>query len=562
MATTRKPATAATPPRRSTERHSRKPGNVLAEAIELARYEPVTFARDILQLKRLKGEPKPGDEDYNADADWELDDWLIELLEAMADVARHKTGRPTKVNHEAKCLITLRGCRGPGKTLGLAVCAHVFGFGYDPSVIAVLAPKLEHIKTRFMGEFSKIAYRAIAGYLTVMKIGVTNVEWLSGEPVNHLLVAETAKQPENIQGLRRRFTLYLVDESSGVDDRLWEVADGNLSATEIGIRIQVGNPTRNTGTFARSHLSAAVAADYYRMHVKPGDSRRVKLKWIERMIRAYGERSPAVQVHCYGEFASADLNQLIAIEWCARSRMIEWDEIKGDGSLPRNRIAIDCAAGGDAETVCGAMAHHESMRVLKKITRHSFPLETATIDTADAGEKLFAELGFRKGEDDFVVDTNGVGAGVGGELYARGHQVVFYMGGSSSDDIHQWRNRRTQSYINLRNELRDGTLVMLSTAVDDNREWDEVDAQLCCIRTQPGTERVEDIEPKINLQRRGVKSPDIADMLCMQFATQVPKAMTDKIARAHVETVGERLSELLITNSKINDGLEVPDRAW
>ena len=121
----------------------------------MARREPVRFATEVLRLTILPGEPKPGTPRYRVSGDWSMCDWQIELLEAVADVERERLGIPTRFNHEGKTQITARACQGPGKTFGIAVLAHIWGFAYDPIVIPVIAPKKEHVKTRFFAEFSE-----------------------------------------------------------------------------------------------------------------------------------------------------------------------------------------------------------------------------------------------------------------------------------------------------------------------------------------------------------------------------------------------------------------------
>ena len=97
--------------------------------------------------------------------------------------------------------------------------------------------------------------------------------------------------------------------------------------------------------------------------------------------------------------------------------------------------------------------------------------------------------------------------------------VVAYRGGEASDDTKQWRNRRTQSYMCLRDALRDRRITF---GQQYNDGWDEFAAQACSIRTVPGSERVEDLETKESMKRRGIKSPDEVDSLAMLFATQTP----------------------------------------
>jgi len=121
------------------------------------------------------------------------------------------------------------------------------------------------------------------------------------------------------------------------------------------------------------------------------------------------------------------------------------------------------------------------------------------------------------------VDSIGVGAGTAGYLLKKGYPVVQYRGGEASDDPKRWRNRRVQSYLVLRDGLRDGTVVIEDKFLDGEADWDELEAQLCSIKRKPGAERLEDLETKQDMLRRGIKSPDRPDSMAMVNATRAPK---------------------------------------
>ena len=259
---------------------------------ERARVEPNWFAREILELKARRGEPEVGASGFDWRTSWIKDGWQVELSEAVADVFRKRSGLPTVVNHEGKNLISVVAPQGPGKTFGIAELAHWFGFCWYPSIVAVTAPKLEHVKTRFFGEFSKIRNRAIPEYRTLQDVQATRVYWRTHDPDNHLLVAETGTQPENMQGLRRRYTLVLVDEASGMDENIFPVLLGNLASSEVGILVMISNATRMTGVFAQSQLSTRLAGDYYRLPITLEKANRVSRDWVAQMIRMWREQSP------------------------------------------------------------------------------------------------------------------------------------------------------------------------------------------------------------------------------------------------------------------------------
>lgn len=521
-----------------TATRSRPPTNKAAALwlplIERARFDPIWFARDVLQLKRLDGEPSIDESPMES---WELDGWQIELLEAAGDVVRKHYGKPTVVNHEGLNLISCVAMQGPGKTFGLALLAHWFGFSFR-SVIPCTAPKLEHLKTRLWKEFRKIAYRAAPGYAQLMHVDSTRITW-ANDP-DWIATAETASQPEAMQGLRGAYTLVLGDEASGIPEPMFPVIMGNLAATRIGIMATAGNPTRNIGTFADMHRRVERGRDVYRIKVGPSNTKRFKQSWIDQMIRQYGINSPAVQIRCFGEFAESDRDQLIPLAWVAAA----FDRVSmNDGSYPKLRITIDVADGGEDETIATVAKHyHTGMDVLRQ-RAYNFPPSRSPIMAAQAGIELFEAHGGDKLRDDFVIDSIGVGAGTAGYLIDQGYRVVTYKGGESSDDTSKWRNRRVQSYLVARNTLRDGKMAFADDFLETAEELAEFEAQISSVRRKAGAERVEDLETKEDMRRRGLKSPDRADSLIMQFATQSPSLAS--VSRLNFEVIESNLLEAM-----------------
>jgi hypothetical protein len=194
----------------------------------------------------------------------------------------------------------------------------------------------------------------------------------------------------------------------------------------------------------------------------------------------------------------------------------------GDGSLPKLRVSVDVADGGEDETVVTVARHYQSAVAILRQTSFSFKPSVAVIESADAAERMFTEWGGRKDQDDFVVDSLGVGAGCTGTLMKRGYRVVQYKGGAAAANPLKWRNRRVQTYIALRDAFRDSAIIVHPESWHDELAWDEFEAQLTSVRTKPGTEKLEDLVTKEEMKRDGLKSPDRADSLAMQFATIAP----------------------------------------
>lgn len=473
------------------------------ETLERIRTDPVWFAEEVLHLT--------GDKFY-------LDEWQKELLEALADVYRHQHELPTKINKDGKSMITVRAMHGPGKTFTVASAMHWFNCAFKGRIICT-APKEKQLATRLWPAFRKIAVRAGKEYSRPIKIDATKITWHGDE--DWCALAETASQPENLAGYHDDYMLIIVDEASGVKEEMYPVIEGMVSTGIVVIILLIGNPTKNQGTFHASHNIPKVAKNYYQVHVDLSKTTRVSKTWVQRMEDKYGRDSPVVKVRCYGEFADSDVAQLIPYAWLTDAYGAD---VAGLGeTVPRLRITVDVADGGANFTVITASHDRGGKYHVLKQRQFSFPTSEAPILAGQAAEAMYIEFdGSPANGDDIVCDSLGVGAGTAGYLMMRGIPVVNYKGGAASDDQKQWRNRRSQSYIVMRDVHRDKRISYAEDFLEESEEWDEFTAQMCSVRTKPGVDRVEDLETKEAMMARGITSPDRADSMAMLFATQMP----------------------------------------
>jgi hypothetical protein len=500
--------------------------NFILQAREKARTDPVWFAQHVLQLRQKQGEPSLAND---PNLSWELDQWTIELLEAVADVVRKQEGIPTKFNHEGLNQISVRSMHGPGKTFGLALLMHWFGFsfyGKNPCT----APKLNQLKSRLWPEFRKIRRRAIVGYDQLQEVLTESIYWIGadGKPdPDHWSFMETAASPESLAGLHDRFMLVLVDEASGVSESLWPVIEGAISTGKVVILVIISNPTKIAGTFAASHLRPNVAKNWYRMHISLDKTARVSKAWVRKMEEKYGRTSPIVKIRCYGEFAEEDANQLMSLQWIENARSSVFET---DGSIPRHRLSVDVADGGANYSVITLASHYQSFMHWKKQWQHNYPTGKAVTMLANEVARQWKENGMNAmNGDDIVVDSLGVGAGVASILIEQGLPVVLYKGGAKSDNTDLYRCRRVQSFLVLRNYFRDDKCIIEDDFVDED-DWDDVLGQLCSIQIRHGTERLEDLITKEQMVNAGIISPDRADSMAMQCATQAPEMSAGDMA--------------------------------
>lgn len=468
-----------------------------------ARFDPVWFVKEFLNV--------------------DPEQWQIELLEAIADCVRSKYGHPTVINHDAKNKITVRAGQGPGKTFGASLVAHWFGFCFRCK-IPCTAPKERQLLTRLWPEFRKIARMAKPEYKAILDIQASKVVWFND--IDWMMIAETANTPENLAGYHDDYMIFICEESSGISEEMFPVVEGAVSTGKIVIVLLIGNPTQLSGTFYQSHCVNKVSKHYFQIHVSLDKSKRISRDWVKEMVDKYGEHSPVVQVRCYGEFPKASANQLLSLEWLTNSQYIE-DET--DGSIPKIRISVDVADGGEDDSVVTVAKHYQTFTQFLKQYVFNFEASVSIPKLVDAVYLIYTsikEAEVFNSDMDVVVDSIGVGAGVAGGLLLNNVPVIRYKGGAASDDVKEWRNKRVQSYFTFKEQLRQGKIRYSSEFTTD---FDDYNAQCCSILTKLDGERVDDLETKKEMLARGVKSPDKADSSAMQFATDEPEYISSGV---------------------------------
>lgn len=489
--------------------------DVLARVVARARGDPDWFSINVLRSPN--------------------DPWQSEGMQAVADLDRLRRGESPQVNPDGRRRFSVVSGHGTGKTHWCAKMMHWWNFTRR-GLIPCTAPKEGNLANRLWPEFRRITAGALPEYRRLIKADRLRITW-GGDP-DWCALVETAAQPENLAGYHAAHLLFLVEEASGVPELMFPVIEGALS-TEDAVLIMIGNGVRNEGTFYDSHAKESTRRKFWTRKVGYLDSPRVSRQWALDMIERYGEGSPVVKVRVLGEFADTEADQLIPLSWLSGALGREWEP---DGTHPHTRVTVDVADGGVDFTVVTVAKMFGSLTVFEAQETFNFPPSESPILAADAAERIYRSWG----ADSVVVDALGVGAGTAGELMRRGLNVIAYKGGAASDDPGRWRNRRAESYMVLRDQLRDGKVAF----AEGFPAWDHLCAEVCSVRTRPGQERVEELETKESMRRRGVKSPDRADGLAMCFMDHrpavpagvfTPMLVGEELASLDYDDVGEPL---------------------
>jgi hypothetical protein len=397
---------------------------------------------------------------------------------------------------------------------------------HDFSKIPCTAPSSHQLRDILWGELSK--WRRRADELSAQR-GDHPRFWLS--KLFRLLTdsltdpgarewgayARTAKKenPEALQGFHGAALLYIIDEASGVDEAIFEAAEGALSSPGARV-LMLGNPTRTTGTFAASHTHNR--GDYTALHFRSQDSPLVAPEYRERLVRKWGDGSNVVRVRADGEFPKQEDDVLISLE--LTEPCLTRERVEGEG--PRV-LGVDVASFGSDRT---ALVLRQG-RVVEHISIYAGQDTMATVGRV-------VEKASAWGADVIAIDTIGMGRGVADRLrevrrdQALPWTVVDVDVSRSAPARRRGEPRakrlRDWLWLAIVEWLRDEAPVFGWTTPEERQHAEDLAGELASVTYDLDSSGCIVVEDKDSMRKRLGHSPDLGDSLCCTFASARPWA--------------------------------------
>jgi len=303
-------------------------------------------------------------------------------------------------------------------------------------------------------------------------------------------VARTARKetPEALQGFHGDNLMFCVDEASGVDDGIFETAEGALTKENV-ISIMTGNPTRLSGEFYRSHHQERHLWNTF--HFSSEDSRLVSPGYAERIAKKYGRDSDVYRVRVKGDFPLAEADTFIPLPLVEQARLTV--QPKGNKLI----WGLDPARFGDDES---ALVKRAGLKVYEVSgIRKRDTMEVAGWVARQAKKEKPASI---------MIDVIGIGSGCFDRLKEQGFPVVPVNVAERASDNELYARLRDELWGKVKESLLEGLSLL-----DD----EELAGQLSAPKYKFDSAGRIVIEKKEDMKKRGIDSPDRADALCMTF---------------------------------------------
>jgi hypothetical protein len=343
---------------------------------------------------------------------------------------------------------------------------------------------------------------------------------LKGAPESSFISARTSssERPEALAGVHSEHVLLVVDEASAVPEAVFEAAAGSMSGHSAST-ILISNPTRNSGLFYKTHHD--LASDWYRMHVSCLNIPLVSADFVSQIKATYGDESNAYRIRVLGEFALADDDTLIPAELV-------------DGAISR-----DISINSSEPLVFGLdVARFGSDRTALVKRKGNVVVEVKSWGGLDTMQVVGAIVNEAKLDrpDEICVDTIGLGSGVADRLRELGMNVR---------DVNVAESSAMNPNANkLRDELWLAVKEWLATKSVKLPADDQLRHELVAPRYTFTSSGKVQVESKDSMRKRGMRSPDLADALCLSFASnaamvggRAPKWVPGQALKRHIRGV-------------------------
>ena len=431
----------------------------------------------------------------------------------------------------------VKACHAPGKTFTAAVLVLWFLYNHPGSIVLTTAPTFNQVSNLLWREIRSLHHNSLVELGGVF----TKDPLMLNLGEKHFAQGLSPNEPERFQGYHAPYVLIIVDEASGVDQRIMGAIEGIMMSGDVRL-LMLSNPTKPEGTLydafnkhRSSHNPITLSAfdtpnlaDLW-TDFKSLDKISDKLALLraapiknEHLVRAsvvadileqYGEDSQIWKVRVMAEFPDSSPDALIPL-WHLERCVRQWEELPPElrwwERLQRWSHPVyggfDPARFGDNKTSLCA----QSQNIWAPFEVYD---QTDTVFAAGRA----AEFSQRHRCIELRVDEHGGGGGPLDLLNRnrRVNSIGVHVGSRNVSDS-RYYNKRAETYFQIRELARQGQLW-----IPNNQR---LIGQLSTIKYKYAANGALLIESKEDMRARGVQSPDEADALMLskvQLGSQV-----------------------------------------
>ena len=409
--------------------------------------------------------------------------------------------------------VAVASCHAAGKSWLSARAVLWFSHCMEMSRTVTTAPTFDQVRDILWQEIRQAHANAI--HPLGSKILETRLELAP----NWFATGRSTNDANRFQGAHssKGRILVIADEASGIDSDIWVGIDGILTSEDSHL-LAIGNPTEPSGEFfemfkrpgvVKIHISAFDTPNFTAYNITLEDIRSDEWKskiigplpapwlitpeWVADKYQKWGEDSTLWISRVLGKFPRKSTDTLIPLSWIERAQKHRIE--------PKEPaiVSADIARMGSDETVIGI--RRGSVIRIHKITHQE--------DTMITTGRVIQALNDSKASE-ARIDADGLGAGVYDRLIEQKKPAIEMRSGFAANDSEHYANTRAEWWFGLRSRFETGDI--------DLDEDEELAYQLSNLKYKINSRGQIVIESKEDMKKRGLHSPDRADMVMMAFA--------------------------------------------
>ncbi len=422
-------------------------------------------------------------------------DYQAEFLNALA-------------NGERK--MSVRSGHGTGKSTTASWAMLWFVLLRFPNKVVVTAPTSGQLFDALFAEMKRWINELPPNLKDMVTVKSDRVE-LTAAASEAFISARTsrAETPEALAGVHSEHVLLVIDEASGVPEKVFEAAAGSMSG-HSATTVLLSNPTRSSGTFYESQTR--LANSWWTRRWSCVDSPLVSDEFVDEMRARYGEESNAFRIRVLGEFPLADDDTIVPyhLAEAAMKRDIE--------VAPNTRAvwAIDPARFGTDRT---AFCKREGSVITEIKSWRGLDL----MQTVGRVMAEYDALPPSQQPSEILVDSIGIGSGVVDRMHELGAPVRGVNVAEAPSMKETYNNLRTELWFKCKAWLEDRSCKLPND--------DELLSDLTGIRYAFTSSGKMAAESKDAMRKRGLRSPDLADAVCLTMASDAATALSGPMSR-------------------------------
>lgn len=309
--------------------------------------------------------------------------------------------------------------------------------------------------------------------------------------------------PDAMRGLRIDGSV--IDEVAQIKPEVWmDILQPALS-DRLGWAMFIGTPS-GINLFSELYYKAAELSDWNASRYTVYDTEALHPAEVERLRRDMADQSFAREYMC--DFTAAGDDQLISLSDAELSAQRVY--LKQDVDHAPVVLGIDPARFGDDRSV---VFRRQGLQAFK-------PIVYRGLDNMELASRVANQI--EEHQPDAVFCDAGAGAGVIDRLRQLEYDVIEVPFGGKANKPNLNINRRTEMWWEMKEWLEQGGAIP-----DDQALKQELGTPVYWFDS--AGRRVLESKDQIKKRLQGAGSPDLADALCLTFASTVRKKMPEDI---------------------------------